>query len=69
MDPGIPAGPDGGALKVAMDRFPALPVLLMTAHEGARKYAPRLPCFSKPLDTGKLLAAVENLWRWSSSSV
>jgi CheY-like chemotaxis protein len=63
VDLRVPGGPDGAALKLLLQRYPKLPVLLMTAHQDAMEHAPPLPCFSKPLDTGVLLAAVESLWR------
>ena len=62
VDLRIPGGPDGTALARLMERFPKLPVLVMSAHAEALALAPRVPCLSKPVNTGALLKLVEQLW-------
>ena len=62
VDLRMPGGPDGAALNRLIERFPGLPVLVMTGHHDAAERAPRLPLFMKPVDPEKLLSAVEKLW-------
>jgi len=60
VDLRVPGGPDGEALRRLADRYPGMPLIVVTAlHE-----PPRLPhhgLFTKPFDTGELLGAVERL--------
>ena len=57
----VPGGPDGEALAKLLARFPRLPVLVMTAHPEAASLAGGAPVFTKPFDTGLLLAALSAL--------
>jgi DNA-binding NtrC family response regulator len=63
VDLRMPGGPDGAALDRLMERFPGLPVLVMTGHQDAIvRASPHLPVFMKPVDPEELLSAVEKLW-------
>jgi len=62
VDLRLPGGADGAALKRLLERFPALPVLVMTGYAEAMACAGNLPCYSKPLNTAEILGAVEKLW-------
>ena len=62
VDLRMPGGPDGAALRRLKERFPTLPVLLMSGHQDAIVGAPPLPLLMKPVDPEALLKAVENLW-------
>ncbi len=56
----VPGGPDGEAMRRLGERFPGLPMLVMTGLHGAP--VPEGPAyFAKPFDTGALLDAVERL--------
>ena len=64
VDLRLPGGPDGQALSALTRRFPKLPVLVVSAHPDAIARVPAaLPLFPKPFETGKLIDAVEKLWR------
>ena len=63
VDLRMPGAPDGAALHRLMDRFPNLPVLVMSAHADALAHARGVRCYTKPMDTGEVLKAVEELWR------
>jgi CheY-like chemotaxis protein len=61
VDLRLPGGPDGAALQRLVARYPALPMLVITALETPPP-APTAGVFTKPFDTGALLDAVERLW-------
>jgi CheY-like chemotaxis protein len=61
VDLRLPGGPDGAALQRLVARYPALPMLVITALETPPP-APTAGIFTKPFDTGALLDAVERLW-------
>ena len=63
VDLRVPGGPDGAALTGLLERFPSLPVLVISAHVEAMARAGNLPCFSKPVNTREVLEKVEELWR------
>jgi CheY-like chemotaxis protein len=63
VDLRMPDAPDGAALSRLMERFPGLPVLVVSGYQDAIEHAPGLPCFTKPVNPGMLLEAVEKLWR------
>src|SRR5438552_15694219 len=63
VDLRLPDGPDGAALHRLMDRFPNLPVLVMSAHADALAHARGVRCYTKPMDTGEVPTAAEELWR------
>lgn len=62
VDLRLPGGPDGEAMRRLAERFPGLPMIVIT---GVTTAPPMLASamFSKPFDTGKLLDAVERLHR------
>jgi CheY-like chemotaxis protein len=62
VDLRMPGAPDGAALRRLVQRFPSLPVLVMSGHPDAIEHAAPLPCLVKPVDPGTLLEAVERLW-------
>jgi CheY-like chemotaxis protein len=63
VDLRLPGGPDGEALRLLLQRFPHLPILVMSAHKEALRHAASLPVFPKPFQTGMVLQVVEKLWR------
>jgi CheY-like chemotaxis protein len=65
VDLRIPGAPDGEAARTLAERFPGVPLLLVTAY---REHEAAIPIaagrvFFKPFDTGELLGAVEGLHR------
>lgn len=61
VDLRVPGGPDGEAMLRLADKYPGLPMIVVTAHQHeAAPIAPSL-VFHKPFDTEALLAAVERL--------
>lgn len=63
VDLRLPGGPDGEAFRRLLERLPNLPVVVMSAHPDALAQAAWPHTFPKPFETGKLLEAVEKLWR------
>jgi DNA-binding NtrC family response regulator len=60
VDLRVPGGPDGEAMRRLGEKFPGLPMLIMTGvHAGPLPDAPAF--FRKPFDTAALLAAVDRL--------
>jgi DNA-binding NtrC family response regulator len=60
VDLRVPGGPDGEAMRRLGEKFPGLPMLIMTGvHTEPLPGAPAF--FRKPFDTAALLAAVERL--------
>ncbi len=60
VDLRVPGGPDGEAMRRLGERYPGLPMLIMTGvHDGPVPGTPAF--FKKPFDTAALLAAVERL--------
>lgn len=60
VDLRVPGGPDGEAMRRLSLKYPGLPMIVVTAYHES----PPLPheeLFTKPFDTGALLAAVERL--------
>lgn len=62
VDLRLPGGPDGEAMRRLGARFPGLPIVVVTACEEVPP-VPHQGFFTKPFDTGELLAAVERLHR------
>ncbi|HEU4383279.1 MAG TPA: response regulator [Anaeromyxobacteraceae bacterium] len=58
VDLRIPGGPDGEAMRRLAERFPGLPLLVVTAHE-VEPPLPHRGLFRKPFDVAALLEAVE----------
>jgi two-component system, response regulator PdtaR len=58
VDLRVPGGPDGEAMRRLADKYPSLPMLVVTGHE-VTPPVPHAGYFRKPFDTGQLLAAVE----------
>jgi two-component system, response regulator PdtaR len=57
----VPGAPDGVAARRLADRFPGLPIIVLTGH---REIAPPVEAyrlFLKPFDTAQLVAAIERL--------
>ncbi len=65
VDLRVPGGPDGEAMLGLARRFPALPMLVMTAYPDAAPPLPHQAYFTKPFNTGLLLEAVERQYRAS----
>ena len=63
VDLRVPGGPDGEAYRRLLQRFPKLPKVVMSAHSDALAQVKGPHVFAKPFETGKLLDAVEKLWR------
>jgi DNA-binding NtrC family response regulator len=60
VDLRVPGGPDGEAMRRLGERFPGLPMIIMTGVHGERPVTD-LAYFTKPFDTRLLLQAVERL--------
>jgi len=60
VDLRLPGGPDGEAMRRIAERFPGLPMFLVTALETPAPL-PSEQRFVKPFETGALLAAVERV--------
>jgi CheY-like chemotaxis protein len=62
VDLRVPGGPDGEAMRRLAERFPGLPMIAVTGHD-LMPPVEHEAYFTKPFDTGQLLAAVERLHR------
>ncbi len=62
VDLRVPGGPHGEAMRRLADRFPGLPMIVISAY-GEAPPVPHEGYFAKPFDTPALLAAVERLHR------
>ena len=62
VDLRMPGGPDGAALARLRAKFPALPLLIVTAHADVAPTTPHVAVFTKPFDSAALLAAVEQVF-------
>jgi CheY-like chemotaxis protein len=60
VDLRMPGGPDGAAILALRDRFPLLPMLVITGFPQELTPIP-VAAFIKPFDTGALLATLERL--------
>jgi CheY-like chemotaxis protein len=60
VDLRVPGGPDGEAMRRLAAKFPALPMIIMTAVHDAGP-PPGTAFFRKPFDTAALLTAIERL--------
>jgi two-component system, response regulator PdtaR len=63
VDLRVPGGADGDAMRKLAARFPALPMLVITAHSQVPPPLAHEELFEKPFDTARVLAAVERLYR------
>jgi CheY-like chemotaxis protein len=63
VDLRLPGGPDGAAVQGLREKFPGLPILIMSAHRDALSHVTGGPVFAKPFDTGGVLQELEKLWR------
>ena len=61
VDLRLPGGVDGDAMRRLHAKFPDLPMVVITAHSDQPPPLKSVAIFSKPFDTGALLAAVERL--------
>jgi CheY-like chemotaxis protein len=61
VDLRIPGAPDGGAARRLADRFPGLPLFVVTGHRGIPPPPEAHRFFLKPFDTGDLVAAIDGL--------
>jgi CheY-like chemotaxis protein len=62
VDLRVRGGGDGLAMCRLADRFPGLPMLVVTAHADVPPPLPHQGLFVKPFDTGELLTAIEQLY-------
>lgn len=61
VDLRVPGGADGEAMRRLAERYPGLPMIVMTAHAEEAPPLPHRDLFRKPFDTAALMAAVERL--------
>lgn len=61
VDLRVPGGPDGEAMRRIAEKYPGIPMLVVTAHDEVTPPVPFQGYFRKPFDTGRLLAQVEQL--------
>lgn len=59
VDLRVPGGPDGEAMRRLAEKYPGLPMVVVTAHDQVTPPVPHAGYFRKPFDTEKLLATVE----------
>lgn len=59
VDLRVPGGPDGEAMRRLAEKYPSLPIVVVTAHEQVVPPVPHAAYFTKPFDTGRLLDTVE----------
>ena len=69
VDLRVPGGADGAALAQVEERFPLLPVVVVTAFRDRIELRPGVDVFEKPFDTGLLLDTVERLCPREPSTV
>lgn len=62
VDLRVPGGPDGKALERLRERYPGVPVLVITAHVDQLPHIPNATLFRKPFRTEELLSTLESLW-------
>jgi DNA-binding NtrC family response regulator len=67
VDLRLPGGIDGSALARVAQRFPDLPLVVVTAYRGEVDLPAGMDVFEKPFDTSRLLDAVEDICRRRSS--
>ena len=61
VDMRIPGGPDGSAMTRLAQKFPGLPMLVISGHDMTPPEAHR-GRFQKPFDTAKVMAAIERIY-------
>jgi len=61
VDVRVPGGPAGEGVRRLAQRFPGLPLLVMTGYRDEPMPAEAYRLFLKPFDTGELLAAVQGI--------
>lgn len=62
VDLRVPGGPDGKALERLRERYPDVPVLVITAHADPAAGLSNATLFRKPFRTEDLLSTLELLW-------
>lgn len=65
VDLRVPGGPDGTAMRKLGDKYPGLPMLVITAHGDVPPPLQPEETFRKPFQTPRLLEAIERLYRAS----
>jgi CheY-like chemotaxis protein len=63
VDLRVPGGPDGEAMKRLAEKFPGLPIVVMTGHDDTAPPLSPIALFRKPFDTRELVATVERLYQ------
>ncbi len=63
VDLRVPGGPDGLAMRRLAERFPGLPMVVVTAHADQPPPEKHAAFFTKPFRTSDLIDAVERLYR------
>jgi len=61
VDLRLPGGPDGEAMRRLARKYPGLPMIVVTGYAQERPPEPSEAVFTKPFDTGALLATIERL--------
>lgn len=67
VDLRVPEGPDGEAMRRLKERFPNLPMVLITAHDSPPP-VPAVATFRKPFSTEILLSEIERLYQARNAS-
>jgi CheY-like chemotaxis protein len=62
VDLRLPGGPDGLAMSRLTQKFPGLPMLVITAHSHSPAPEAHVGMFVKPFNTSALLASIERLY-------
>jgi two-component system, response regulator PdtaR len=69
VDLRVPGGGDGDALRRLREKYPGLPIIVVTGLPERPTLPPHAAYFTKPFDTGELIAAVEGLYRQRGEAV
>jgi two-component system, response regulator PdtaR len=59
VDLRVPGGVDGEAMRRLAEKYPSLPIVVVTGHDEVALPVPHAGYFRKPFDTGQVLATVE----------
>ena len=62
VDLRVPGGEDGDAMRRLTERFPGLPMIVVSGHDQVEAPVPHVARFGKPFDTGRLLATLDALY-------
>ncbi len=62
VDLRVPGGPDGAAMTRLAEKYPGIPMLVVTGYSEVTPPEPHHGLFRKPFDSGELVASLERLY-------